>query len=48
VRCAHTLKERAADPFYNGSTDVSTMRLDILYGVKALDPRLATPISGTA
>lgn len=35
-------------PFYNGSTDVSTMRLDVLYGIKALDPRLATRISGTA
>jgi hypothetical protein len=35
-------------PFYNGSTDVSTMRLDVLYGFKALDPRLATRISGTA
>lgn len=35
-------------PFYNGSTDVSTFRLDILYGLKAIDPRLATRISGTA
>ena len=35
-------------PFYNGSTDVSTMRLDVLYGIKALDPRLATRLSGTA
>lgn len=35
-------------PFYNGSSDVSTMRLDVLYGIKALDPRLATRISGTA
>ncbi len=35
-------------PFYNGSSDVSTCRLDVLYGVKALDPRLATRISGTA
>jgi hypothetical protein len=35
-------------PFYNGSSDVSTMRLDVLYGYKALDPRLATRISGTA
>ncbi|ABQ70790.1 hypothetical protein Swit_4452 [Rhizorhabdus wittichii RW1] len=35
-------------PFYNGSNDVSTMRLDVLYGFKALDPRLATRISGTA
>ena len=35
-------------PFYNGSSDVSTWRLDILYGLKAIDPRLATRISGTA
>ena len=35
-------------PFYNGSTDVSTFRLDVLYGVKAIDPRLATRLSGTA
>ena len=35
-------------PFYNGSSDVSTFRLDVLYGVKAIDPRLATRISGTA
>ena len=35
-------------PFYNGSSDVSTLRLDVLYGLKAIDPRLATRISGTA
>lgn len=35
-------------PFYNGSNDVSTFRLDVLYGLKAIDPRLATRISGTA
>lgn len=35
-------------PFYNGSSDVSTFRLDILYGLQAIDPRLATRISGTA
>jgi hypothetical protein len=35
-------------PFYNGSSDVSTFRLDVLYGVKAIDPRLATRISGTS
>ena len=35
-------------PFYNGSTDVSTFRLDVLYGLKAIDPRLATRLSGTA
>lgn len=35
-------------PFYNGSSDVSTWRLDVLYGWKAIDPRLATRMSGTA
>ncbi len=35
-------------PFYNGSSDVSTLRLDVLYGLKAIDPRLATRISGMA
>ena len=35
-------------PFYNGSSDVSTWRLDVLYGLKCIDPRLATRISGTA
>jgi hypothetical protein len=35
-------------PFYNGSSDVSTFRLDILYGVKTIDPRQAVRISGTA
>lgn len=35
-------------PVYNGLTDVSVFRADILYGVKAIDPRLATRISGSA
>lgn len=35
-------------PYYTGSTDVSAWRLDVLYGIKALDPRLATRLSGTA
>ncbi|WP_374650187.1 P22 phage major capsid protein family protein [Rhizorhabdus sp.] len=35
-------------PFYNGSSDVSTLRLDVLYGLKAIDPRLATRVSGMA
>lgn len=35
-------------PFYDGTNDVSNWRLDILYGVKAIDPRLATRLSGTA
>jgi len=35
-------------PYYDGANDVSKWRLDILYGVKAIDPRLAVRISGTA
>jgi hypothetical protein len=35
-------------PVYNGLTDVSVFRADILYGVKAVDPRLAVRLSGTA
>jgi hypothetical protein len=34
-------------PFYDGTNDVNNWRLDILYGVKAIDPRLATRLSGT-
>lgn len=34
-------------PYYSGSNDVSAYRLDILYGVKVIDPRLATRIHGT-
>lgn len=34
-------------PVYDGIQDVSSWRLDILYGVKAIDPRLAHRISGT-
>jgi hypothetical protein len=34
-------------PYYDGTNDVSSWRLDLLYGVKAIDPRLATRISGT-
>ncbi|MCC0807514.1 hypothetical protein FPV16_14960 [Methylobacterium sp. W2] len=33
-------------PYYDGTNDVSNWRLDILYGVKAVDPRLATRING--
>jgi hypothetical protein len=33
-------------PYYNGSTDVSSYRMDILYGVKTVDPRLATRVAG--
>jgi hypothetical protein len=35
-------------PYYTGTSDTSAWRLDILYGTKAIDPRLATRFSGTA
>lgn len=35
-------------PVYDGITDESAWRLDILYGVKAIDPRLATRLSGAS
>ena len=35
-------------PYYDGTNDVSNWRLDVLYGFKAIDPRLATRLSGTA
>lgn len=35
-------------PYYTGTTDTSAWRLDVLYGVKAIDTRLATRLSGTA
>lgn len=35
-------------PVYDGTNDVSMWRLDMLYGVKAIDPRLAVRLSGTA
>jgi hypothetical protein len=35
-------------PFYDGTNDISKWRLDVLYGVKAIDPRLAVRLSGTA
>lgn len=34
-------------PYYDGTNDISKFRLDILYGVKTLDQRLATRLSGT-
>jgi hypothetical protein len=34
-------------PYYDGTNDVASWRLDVLYGVKAIDPRLATRLSGT-
>lgn len=33
-------------PYYTGTSDTSAWRLDILYGTKAIDPRLATRASG--
>jgi len=35
-------------PTYDGTNDRSNFRLDVLYGVKAIDPRLATRLSGTS
>jgi hypothetical protein len=35
-------------PTYDGTNDRSNFRLDVLYGVKAIDPRLACRLSGTA
>lgn len=34
-------------PYYDGTNDVSNWRMDVLFGRKAIDPRLATRISGT-
>jgi hypothetical protein len=34
-------------PYYDGANDISNWRLDILFGVKAIDPRLAVRLSGT-
>ncbi len=33
-------------PYYDGTNDVSNWRLDVLYGVQAVDPRLAVRLSG--
>ena len=35
-------------PYYDGTNDVSNYRLDVLYGVKTLDPRKATRLAGTS
>jgi len=35
-------------PVYDGVSDVSKWRLDLLYGRKLIDPRLLTRLSGTA
>ncbi len=34
-------------PYYTGSNDISAWRLDILYGVACIDPRIAVRLSGT-
>lgn len=35
-------------PYYDGTNDISNWRLDVLYGVKTVDPRQAVRLSGTA
>jgi len=35
-------------PVYDGTNDISKYRLDVLYGVKTIDERLAVRVSGTA
>ncbi len=35
-------------PVYDGINDVSKWRLDVLYGKKVIDPRIATRLSGTS
>lgn len=34
-------------PFYDGTNDASSWRLDVLYGAECIDPRLAVRVSGT-
>jgi hypothetical protein len=34
-------------PYYNGSNDISSWRLDLLYGKQTIDARLATRLAGT-
>lgn len=34
-------------PYYDGTNDVSNYRLDILYGRKTIDPRMAVRVSGS-
>lgn len=34
-------------PYYDGVNDVSNWRVDVLYGTKTVDPRLAVRVSGT-
>jgi hypothetical protein len=38
---------RNAIPYYDGVNDISNYRLDVLFGVRALDGRLATRLSGS-
>ena len=33
-------------PYYDGVNDISNYRLDVLFGVRTLDGRLATRLSG--
>ena len=33
-------------PYYDGTNDIDNYRLDVLYGVKAIDPRLAVRLNG--
>lgn len=33
-------------PYYDGTNDVSNWRLDVLYGIKTVDPRLGVRLSG--
>jgi hypothetical protein len=35
------------DPYYDGVNDISNYRLDVLFGVRTLDGRLATRLSGS-
>ena len=35
-------------PVYDGINDISKWRLDVLYGKKVIDPRIATRLSGTS
>jgi hypothetical protein len=35
-------------PIYNGATDISSWRLDVLFGRKLIDPRLVCRLSGTS
>ena len=33
-------------PYYDGTNDISKYRLDVLYGIRTVDPRLAVIVSG--